>query len=126
MKEKYLQAQAEAERRAEELAAQLAAEAEAQAAAAAPAPKPDKSGENKQIREQGYRIIKGDSITEDEKIKSESVLEDKKRMYGEAAFLTPRDIRKAMEAGEELPPEVFAREEKPEPAKKFRDKPERK
>lgn len=60
------------------------------------------SKENNLIKKQGFRKIKKADISEKEQIKEESILEDKKRIYGDNAFLTEKDLRQASEAGENI------------------------
>lgn len=114
LKEKYLQEmEAAATRAAMMKEAEAAALAEEQAAAEAEAKaKAEEQAaayaeENKIIKNKGFRKIKKADISENEQIKAESVLEDKKRIYGEGAFLTERDLRKALENGETIPEEVL-------------------
>lgn len=114
LKAKYLQEMAAAKQRAammreaEEAArAEERAAAEAQAAAQAAAKASAYAEENQIIKKQGFRKIKKANISEKEQIKAESVLEDKKRIYGEGAFLTERDLRKALENGETIPEEAL-------------------
>lgn len=114
LKERYLQEMAAAEKRAEmmkEAEAVALAEEQAAAEAEAKAKAEEKANayaeENQIIKNKGFRKIKKADISEKEQIKAESVLEDKKRIYGEGAFLTERDLRKAMENGETIPEEVL-------------------
>ena len=78
--------------------------------------------ENKMIKKQGFRKIKKADISERDVIKSDDLLADKKRIYGENAFLTNKDIREALDAGAVLPEEIleeYFKTEKPIRDKKY-------
>ena len=71
---------------------------------------------------QGFRKIKKADISERDVIKSDDLLADKKRIYGENAFLTNKDIREALDAGAVLPEEIleeYFKTEKPIRDKKY-------
>ena len=78
--------------------------------------------ENKMIKKQGFRKIKKADISERDVIKADDLLADKKRIYGENAFLTKKDIREALDAGAVLPEEIleeYFKTEKPIRDKKY-------
>lgn len=114
LKEKYLQEMAAAAKRAELMAEEEAAMAEMENSVAEEKNAAEKTvkifaEENQVIKKQGFRKIKKADISEKEQIKEESVLADKKRIYGDDAFLTERDIRKALENGETIPEDILER-----------------
>ncbi len=64
---------------------------------------------------QSYRIIKKAEVTTDDIIKAEDILADKKRLYGDNAYLTEKDLRKAERNGMTVSKELLdavRREEK--------------
>ena len=85
-------------------------------------PKENFAEENQTIKKQGFRKIKKADISERDVIKADDLLADKKRIYGENAFLTKKDIREALDAGAVLPEEIleeYFKTEKPIRDKKY-------
>lgn len=85
--------------------AKAAAEAEAKAKADAKAK--EFAVENSIIKNKGFRKIKKADITEKEKIKAEDILEYKKMVYGDKAFVSKKDLLEAMKHGDEISDELW-------------------
>ena len=63
--------------------------------------------EKKVVDGKAYRIIKKEKISADDQIQAENILEDKRRIYGDNAYLTEADIRRALQNGETIPEELL-------------------
>lgn len=101
-KRAQLMAEAEAKAKAEEKAvAEAVAKAKAEEKANA------FKAENQIIKNQGFRKIKKADISEKEEIKAENILEYKKRIYGDKAFVSKKDLLDAMEHGDEISDELW-------------------